>query len=149
MRKYRCNRILEDRKISRRLCAPFFFPLSYENGRGQRKVEQLSAPLLRFTGAPPKILFRTRMIRERIQRTDGCVIRIPKMLSSFVRKRYTLRSHENYSKTIPPARCESEETRWSPSIAQGSGMRFQSTARNRRIPRMIVHIVSAFVHRHT
>lgn len=110
MRKYRCNRILEDRKISRRLCAPFFFPLSYENGRGQRKVEQLSAPLLRFTGAPPKILFRTRMIRERIQRTDGCVIRIPKMLSSFVRKRYTLRSHENYSKTIPPARCESEET---------------------------------------
>lgn len=69
MRKYRCNRILEDRKISRRLCAPFFFPLSYENGRGQRKVEQLSAPLLRFTGAPPKILFRTRMIRERIQRT--------------------------------------------------------------------------------
>lgn len=148
MRKYRCNRILEDRKISRRLCAPFFFPLSYENGRGQRKVEQLSAPLLRFTGAPPKILFRTRMIRERIQRTGtGASFEFQRCFRRLFGK--DTRSHENYSKTIPPARCESEETRWSPSIAQGSGMRFQSTARNRRIPRMIVHIVSAFVRRHT
>lgn len=109
MRKYRCNRILEDRKISWRLCAPFFFPLSRENGRGQRKVE-LSAPS-RFATAPPKYLFRT--IRERIQREGtGASFEFQRCFCSKKDTRpppESLRSR-NYSKTIPPPRCESEKT---------------------------------------
>lgn len=72
-RKYRCNRILEDRKISRRLCAPFFFPLSYEISRGQYKVD---SPLFSFVYVSPKSLFRTTMDREPCKL---CVIRIPRM----------------------------------------------------------------------
>lgn len=66
MRKYRCNRILEDRKISRRLCAPFFFPpFVRERPRpvqGRTLPSSVSQPRLQ------KYLFRTRMIRGRIER---------------------------------------------------------------------------------
>lgn len=107
MRKYRCNRILEDRKISWRLCAPFFFPLSRENGRGQRKVE-LSAPSFRNRASKIFISDDSWIQRE----GTGASFEFQRCFCSKKDTRpppESLRSR-NYSKTIPPPRCESEKT---------------------------------------
>lgn len=55
MRKYRCNRILEDRKISRRLCAPFFFPPFAREQPRPAQGRLTARSFLLFLHAPPKI----------------------------------------------------------------------------------------------
>lgn len=68
-----------------------------------------NSPLLRFATAPPKYLFRT--IRERIQREGtGASFEFQRCFCSKKDTRPPPESLRNYSKTIPPPRCESEKT---------------------------------------
>lgn len=137
MRKYRCNRILEDRKISRRLCAPFFFPPFAREQPRPAQGRLTARSFLLFLHAPPKIFIfedfdRASLEFQTFSRTYSRSLqkRIdPPSLLHATRIRF-----QNYSSSWR-TRCVRRDS--------------NPGARNRCIPRIIVHIVSAFARRHT
>lgn len=108
-----------------------------------------NSPLLRVSQPRLQNIYFGRFVngssgKERVRHSNS--------KDAFVRKK-TRVPLPNPSETIPKlflrlvVKARKRPSRGGGS--RGSGMRFRSTARNRRVPRMIVHIVSAFVRRHT
>lgn len=132
-RKYRCNRILEDRKISRRLCAPFF-PCPF--GRRSAEASARSTPDTSASSAPlEKVYFGRRRMR---------VSGIPRVFPP----RHALAAE--IGRFPWPRRDAQRRTAIDDRGIVAAEMQFRSTACNgRRIPRVIVHMVSGPVRRHT
>lgn len=115
----------------------FSFPLSRENGRGQRKV----GSFLLFLHAPPKYLFWRNEDFDRASHSNSkhSLVHIPVVCEKdrpplpsppLPRRASNLKLFLDLRVWLWRTRCVRRDF-------------------NRCIPRMIVHIVSAFVRRHT